>query len=95
MNEIGPKLLKIYNNHKNRAKLNIRRKLNSLVEIMSPRARAYAYHYTSLYQLNILRTLSEGFIFEPSKSDVNDLLPHISQNLQDNPSHNNNQNNLL
>ena len=68
---------------------------NSFGEIMSPRARAYAYHYTSLYQLNILRTLSEGFIFEPSKSDVNDLLPHISQNLQDNPSHNNNQNYLL
>ena len=57
---------------------------------MSPRARAYAYHYTSLYQLNILRTLTETRAFILRHQNLNDLLPHISQNLQDNPSHNNN-----
>jgi hypothetical protein len=42
-----------------------------LVNIISPTARAYAYHYTSLYQLNILRTLTEtrAFIFKASKSE--------------------------
>ena len=50
---------------------------------MSPTARAYAYHYTSLYQLHLthINRVEHSFL---RHQNLNDLLPHISQNLQDN-----------
>ena len=58
---------------------------------MSPTARAYAYHYTSLYQLHLthINRVEHSFL---RHQNLNDLLPHISQNLQDIQSQNNNNN---